>query len=93
MLGNISGHDGNISLSDISGHRNGADARAQWHHMNTNKFRELCEQVLVPLFISAIEPHLVDIHDVIDISSNELMRIGDRLDDIDAHLCRDMGEE
>jgi len=47
---------------------------------------------LVPLVIGAIERHLVDIRDVIDISSNELMRIADRLDDIDAHLCRDIGD-
>ncbi len=56
--------------------------------MNTNKFRELCQQVLVPLLTEVFERHLIDIHDVLDISSNELMRIGDRLDDIDAHLCR-----
>lgn len=54
--------------------------------MTTKEFRELCEQVLVPLLTSTFERHLVDIHDVIDISSNELMRIGDRLDDIDATL-------
>jgi hypothetical protein len=54
--------------------------------MNTKKFRELCEQVLVPLLTDTFERHLIDIHDVIDISSNELQRIGDRLDDIDAHL-------
>jgi hypothetical protein len=58
--------------------------------MNTEQFRELCEQVLVPLIVSAFERHLVDIHDVIDISSNELMRIADRLDGIDAHLWRDI---
>ena len=60
--------------------------------MTTEQFRELCEEVLVPLVIGAIERHLVDIRDVIDISSNELMRIADRLDDIDAHLCRDIGD-
>lgn len=61
-------------------------ARADWQHMNTTEFRELCEQVLVPLITSAFEQHLIDIHDVIDISSNELIRIGERLDDIDAFL-------
>jgi hypothetical protein len=55
--------------------------------MNTNKFRELCQQILIPLISEAFDRHFIDIHDVIDISSNELMRIGDRLDDIDAHLA------
>ena len=54
--------------------------------MNTNKFRELCEEVLVPLLTQTFERHFIDIHDVIDIASNELIRIGERLDDIDAHL-------
>jgi hypothetical protein len=56
--------------------------------MTTEQFRELCEQVLVPLLTAVFERHLIDIHDILDITSNELMRIGDRLDDIDAHLCR-----
>lgn len=84
MPGNIS----SIALGDISGHRMRSVARANWHHMNTQKFRELCEQVLVPLLTGALEPHLIDIHDVIDISSNELIRIGERLDDINAQLAR-----
>lgn len=54
--------------------------------MNTEQFRELCQQVLVPLLTDVFERHLIDIHDILDISSNELMRIGDRLDDIDAQL-------
>ncbi len=56
--------------------------------MNNEKFRELCEQILVPLLTKAFEQHFIDIHDILDISSNELMRIGDRLDDIDTHLLR-----
>jgi len=56
--------------------------------MNTQKFRELCQQFLVPLLAEVFERHLVDIHDVIDISANELIRIGERLDDIDAQLSR-----
>jgi len=55
--------------------------------MNTQQFRELCQEVLVPLIIEAFERHLIDIHDVIDISSNELIRIGERLDNIYAHLA------
>jgi hypothetical protein len=42
--------------------------------MNTKKFRELCQEVLVPLLTDALERPLIDIHDMIDISSNELMR-------------------
>lgn len=60
--------------------------------MTKEKFQEMCESILVPLVTGAIERHLVDIHDVLDISSNELMRLGDRLDDIDALLCRDIDE-
>jgi hypothetical protein len=54
--------------------------------MTNEQFRELCESVLIPLIVGAIERHLVDIHDILNISANELMRMGDRLDDIDAHL-------
>jgi hypothetical protein len=61
--------------------------------MNTQKIRELYENVLVPLIESAIAPRLTDIHDILDITHNEMVRIGDRLDDIDAHLCRDIGDD
>jgi hypothetical protein len=61
--------------------------------MNTKQFRALCEQVLVPLLIDGFERQLRDIHDILDISANELMRVADRLDDIDAHLLRDAGEQ
>lgn len=66
---------------------------ANWRYMNTQQFRELCQQVLVPLLTEALEPHLIDIHDVIDISSNELIRIGERLDDIDAHLSQSSDDD
>jgi len=56
--------------------------------MTNEQFRELSEKVLIPQIVGAIERHLVDIHDILDISANELMRMGDRLDDIDTHLCR-----
>lgn len=52
--------------------------------MKTEKFRVLCEEVLVPLIVSAMERQLIDIHDMLDISASELMRIGERLDDLDA---------
>ena len=61
--------------------------------MTTEQFRELCEKILIPLINSTIEPRLVDIHDILDITHNEMVRIGDRLDEIDAHLCRDIGDE
>jgi hypothetical protein len=47
----------------------------------------LCEQVLVPLLTTAFDRQLIDIHDMLDIASSELVRIGERLDDIDAQLC------
>jgi hypothetical protein len=75
------------SQGDISAHIIGDSWSAHCPHMTTEQFRELCEQVLMPQVMRAIEQHLIDIHDVIDISSNELMRIGDRLDDIDVHLA------
>lgn len=52
--------------------------------MKTEKFRVLCEEVLVPMIVSAMERQLSDIHDMLDISASELMRIGERLDDLDA---------
>jgi hypothetical protein len=66
--------------------------RANWHHMNTQQFRDLCQQVLVPLITDVFERHLIDIHDVIDISANELIRLGERLDDIDAQLSQNDDE-
>lgn len=57
--------------------------------MTQQKFRELCETVLVPLVVAAIEPRLVDIHDMLDITASELTRLDDRLDDVRAKLCRD----
>jgi hypothetical protein len=54
----------------------------------TENFRLLCEQVLVPLLTTAFERQVLDIHDMLDIASNELIRIGERLDEIDAHICR-----
>ena len=56
--------------------------------MTNEQFRELSEKVLIPQIVGAIEKHLVDIHDILDITANELMRLGDRLDDIDRHLYR-----
>lgn len=79
---------GDISAGDISTHRIWSLPGAHWPHMNTKQFRELCEDVLIPLLSKAWEPHFVDIHDVINIMENELMRIADRLDDIDAQLAR-----
>jgi hypothetical protein len=55
--------------------------------MTTQKFRELCQQFLVPMLTEVFERHLVDIHDMIDISSNELIRISERLDDIEAQIA------
>jgi hypothetical protein len=80
--------DHGISARDISEHMKRPALRAHCPYMTNEQFRELCEKVLVPLIVAAIEPHLVDIHDILDISANELMRIGDRLDDIDTRLYR-----
>ncbi|HEY1707190.1 MAG TPA: hypothetical protein VGG10_02920 [Rhizomicrobium sp.] len=60
--------------------------------MKTEKFRALCEQVLVPLLTTAFDRQLIDIHDVLDIASSELVRIGERLDDIETQL-RGMDDE
>ena len=57
--------------------------------MNQQQFRELCEKVLVPLVVAAIEPRLVDVHDMLDITASELTRLDDRLEDIHTKLCRD----
>jgi hypothetical protein len=52
--------------------------------MNTKHFRELCEQIFVPMVIGALEQQLRDIHDMLDVSAGELVRIGERLDEMDA---------
>lgn len=61
--------------------------------MNTKQIREWCEKHIVPLVNTAIEAVLIDIHGDINTISEELIRIGQRLDDIDTHLCRDIDEE
>jgi len=57
-------------------------------HMNTKHFRELCEEVLVPMLTGAMEQQLRDIHDMLDVSAGELVRIGERLDELDARDSR-----
>lgn len=57
-------------------------------HMNTKHFRELCEQIFIPMLTGALEQQLRDIHDMLDVSAGELVRIGERLDEMDAHHCR-----
>jgi hypothetical protein len=47
--------------------------------MNQKQVREHCEKVLVPLIVAAIEPRLVDVHDMLDITASELTRLDDRL--------------
>ncbi len=59
--------------------------------MNTKQIHELCEQVLIPMLTGLLEQQFKDIHDMLDISASELVRIGERLDEMDAH--RDMGDE
>lgn len=60
--------------------------------MTNDKFRELCERVLIPLVGDLLHRQFIDILETIDVISNELLRLGDRLDQIGADLnahCHD----
>lgn len=61
--------------------------------MNTNHFRELCKEILVPMLTGALEQQLRDIHDMLDVSAGELVRIGERLDELDAGVHDDDDNE
>lgn len=54
--------------------------------MTKDKFKMLCEQVLIPRLGNLMHLHLTGVHESLDIIARELARTGDRLDRIAAHL-------
>lgn len=60
--------------------------RAPCTPMTNDKFRELCEQILIPRLGDLMYLQLTDLNETLDIFARELVRIDDRLDRIVAHL-------
>jgi hypothetical protein len=54
--------------------------------MTNDKFRALCEQVLIPRLGDLLHRQLVELEQTLEIVASELVRIGDRLDHIAADL-------
>ena len=54
--------------------------------MTKDKFRELCEQVLVPRIGDLMHAQLTDVHQTLDVLAGELVRIGNRFDWLAARL-------
>lgn len=54
--------------------------------MTKDKFRVLCEQVLIPRLGDFLHVNQVDLQETLDIISSELVRIADRLDNIAVDL-------
>lgn len=79
-------------MRDIAEHRITTSERAHCLHMNTKQFREMCEQVLLPMLTGTMEQQLRDIHDMLDVSASELVRIGERLDEMDVRTRDDDDE-
>jgi hypothetical protein len=65
-----------------------ASGRAHHARMTKEKFTKLCETVLLPKLSDAMHDQLGDIHATLDAMSQELIRVGERLDDIDTYLDR-----
>jgi len=59
--------------------------------MTNDKFRRLCEQVLIPLLGNLIYRHLTTVHEDIDAVARELARVSNRLDTLAQALERDRG--
>lgn len=54
--------------------------------MTKDKFQALCEQVLIPRLGTLMHQQLTGLHESLDIIARELVRIGERLERITAHL-------
>jgi len=62
--------------------------------MTKDKFRELCDHVLIPRLGDLLHHQLVDLLQTLEVHSDELIRIGERLDRIECWLAgRDDHEE
>ncbi len=69
-----------ISDNDNSSHMPSTSRRASCPHMTNDKFKQLCEQVLIPRLGDLMHQQLTDMHETLDVFANELKRIGDRLE-------------
>lgn len=56
--------------------------------MTNDKFRELCEQVLLPRLGDFLRWQLTDLYKSLDNLTSELVRVANQLDRIAAHLGR-----
>jgi hypothetical protein len=50
--------------------------------MTKDKFKTLCEEVLVPQLGDLMHVQLKDLHETLDIMSEELLRIGNKLEEL-----------
>ena len=80
-----------ISFRDFPPPIRAVPRRATLPHMTNDKFRELCEKVLIPRIGDLLHPHLIDVSESLDIYAKELIRIGDRLDKMAAWVDRTDG--
>jgi hypothetical protein len=77
-----------ISYGDIPSPMTDAAPRAACPNMTKDKFRELCEQVLIPRLGDFMHVQLTDLNETLDAVARELVRVGDRLDRVIAHLTK-----
>jgi hypothetical protein len=58
--------------------------------MTKDKFRELCEQVLIPLLGNLMFQQQASLHETLDIIAQESVRVRDRLDRIAASIPKNI---
>ena len=56
--------------------------------MTKDKFRELCEEVLIPLLGKLLYHQLAELHDTLEVMAREMVRMGDQMGDIAASLSK-----
>ena len=61
--------------------------------MTNDRFRELCEQVLIPYLGNFMHQQLTELHRSFDDLTAEVQRIGRRVDWIAAHLSENRAHE
>lgn len=73
-----------IATPDIAPSGTQRHGAALFAHMTTDKFRDLCDAVLLPKFGTLLHRQLTTLHEDIDTIACELARIGIQLDRIEA---------
>ena len=61
--------------------------------MTKDKFKMLCEQVLIPRLGDFMRFQLTDLHETLEIIERELARVGKGFDRIEAHLDKKAGND